>query len=205
MNYWRKVLEEVIFPKHFTDHKLKLNTYDLHFLFKKGYQCYTVNRIDQGPDGLLTSITLSLPTKQWREQMADNTITTKVAEALAGIGPSVEADVISALSDREVKKRSEAIVIVYDKLQKLQSDYKKLGPDLGVYDAAGKETSSGYSKQRIKDRNDLSGKIDKYSKAIEKALAGDCSDIYNLSRGSDKEGGGKDKGTPDSGDSEQGG
>ena len=129
-----------------------------------------------------------------------HTIATKAAELITW--DEVEAEVIDALKERGVKKRTEAIVQVLDKIQSLENDYKKIDrPDVITQDADGKEISKSYSPARNKERKELRDKIAKMEKAIAKAeKEKDFSDVYNLAGGKqpdgskDKaEGGGEDK------------
>lgn len=125
-----------------------------------------------------------------KEKTMAPTITAKVAEQIKSLGPRVEEQVIAALTERELKRRSEAVVTCIDKLAKMELDYRKLGPDIQTYDETGKETSSAFSKGRIKERNDAAQKINKFTNAIKKALEnGDFNDVYGLGNSG---GGGKD-------------
>lgn len=107
-------------------------------------------------------------------------IRTKIAEQLSNISPKVENDVVEALVAREVSKRSAAIVQALDDLSELEKTMKKTKPDQQSFDVEGKVISETYSKNRFEELNKIKAKIEKYTKAIDKALNGDLSDVYNL-------------------------
>lgn len=137
-----------------------------------------------------------------------NSITIAVAEKIAKINPRVEEQVVDTLVDRELDKRSKALVIVLDKLAELEKGLKKLGPDQVNYNPDGSKATEFFSKSRLDEKNKHIGKIDKHTKAITKALDnGDFSDVYNLSQGKDtgdgKDSSGKNKGEG-GGEAEQG-
>lgn len=119
-----------------------------------------------------------------------NTVQIKVAESIANLGPKVEDKVVDAIVDRELKKRSEAMVITVDKLEKLEADLKKVKPDQNSFDEDGKPMSSSWSKKALEEKNKLTQKIEKFNKAITKALeTGDFQDVYNIEKqGGDNQG-----------------
>lgn len=107
-------------------------------------------------------------------------IRTKIAEQLSNISPKVENDVVETLVTREVFKRSAAIVQALEDLSDLEKNLKKIKPDQSGFDVDGKVISETYSKTRLEELNKTKAKIDKYTKAIDNALNGDLSDVYNL-------------------------
>lgn len=106
----------------------------------------------------------------------------KVAEQISAINPKVEDKVVGVLVDRELTKRSDALVMVLDALAKLENDLKKLKPDMEMYSPEdGSLAASAFSKIKNEEKKKLNEKITKYTNAINKALdKGDYGDVYNL-------------------------
>lgn len=110
-----------------------------------------------------------------------NTVQTKVAEQIATLNPKVEDAVVGVLVQRELTKRSDALVIVIDALAKLELEMKKQKPDMVFYDADGTLAAESFSKAKFEEKKKLGEKITKYENAITKALdKGDFGDVYNL-------------------------
>lgn len=112
-------------------------------------------------------------------------IQTKIAEKISEIAPSLEKEIIEALVNRELSKRSTAIVTALDELSKMEKDLKKVKPDQQGFDGEGKVVSETYSKAKLEEMNKLKQKIEKFTKAIDKALNGDMGDVYNLNSSKD--------------------
>ena len=128
-----------------------------------------------------------------------NSVQMKVAEQISSIAPKVEDAVVAVLTDRELERRSNALVQALDKLDTMEKAFKKLGPDQTTFDETGAKTTESFSKQRIEARNKETRNIDKLTKAINKSLeSGDFNDLYNLS----KQGGNNQKSSGNSGDEE---
>ena len=118
--------------------------------------------------------------------MPVTSIRDKVAEEIKALSPRVETELVDIMIEREVKKRTDALVVVYDKLSTATKDHAKLGPDNVTYNADGSKASESFSKKRIDEINKAKGQVDKLTKTINKALdAGDFGDVYNLSSGKD--------------------
>lgn len=108
------------------------------------------------------------------------TVYDKIAEQITSLAPQVEADVVDALVQRELNKRSEAVVIVMDQLSKLELDLRKIKPDQ-TFDGEGKVVSETYTKAKFEELKKLREKITKFSSAITKALEkADFTDVYNI-------------------------
>ena len=130
---------------------------------------------------------------QEEKTMADLTIHLSIANKIKDLGPKVHEKVVDAVVNRELDKRSTAIVKAIDDLDKLSKQFKKLGPDIISYDEKGAKISENFSKARIDERNKASGKIDKWTKALNKALeSSDFGDLYNLGTTEDKGGSGEE-------------
>jgi hypothetical protein len=114
-------------------------------------------------------------------------VQTKIAEALSAISGEVEDKVVETFVDREVEKRSTAMVMAIEKVSKFVDDLKKIDrPDNVVYDADGQviESFSTFSKKRTDERKKLNDQINKLTNAINKALdSGDFGDVYKLASG----------------------
>lgn len=107
----------------------------------------------------------------------------QVAEDIKAMNPDVEAALVDALVDREKSKRVDAIVICYDKWQKLRGEIRRAEkPDQVSIDKEGKAVSESFSKKAFEALKTIREKADKIEKAIEKALKGDPSDVYNIAR-----------------------
>jgi len=115
----------------------------------------------------------------------------KIATQIAELAPSVEETVVNTLVERELTKRSEAVVQCMDTLGKLEGDLRKIKPDQVSYDSDGKIISESFSRNKFEEKKKLIERIGKYTNAITKAIEkADFSDVYNLkNQGS---GGGKD-------------
>lgn len=112
-----------------------------------------------------------------------NSVQIKVAESIANIAPKVEDQVVEAIVERELEKRSTAIVKAMDTLTKFENDLKKIKPDQTSFSEIGEKISESYSKAKLEEKNKLTQKIDKNTKAINKALeTGDYQDVYNLNK-----------------------
>src|SRR5258708_1711493 len=107
----------------------------------------------------------------------------RVAEDIKSMNPDVEVELVNALVDREKSKRVDALVICYDKWQKLRGEIKKAErPDLVTMDKDGKITGESFSKKAFEALKVLREKAEKIEKVVKKALDGDAGDAYNLAR-----------------------
>lgn len=112
-----------------------------------------------------------------------NSVQIKVAESIANITPKVEDQVVEVLVERELEKRATAIVKAMDTLSKFEGELKKIRPDQTSFSETGEKISETYSKAKLEEKNKLQQKIDKNTKAINKALeTGDYQDVYNLNK-----------------------
>jgi len=108
-------------------------------------------------------------------------ISEKVAEQLSSSGDVITGRVIAHLVEREVSKRSEAVIRALDVLDKLIKESKKIKPDLVAFGDDGKVISQSWSKQKIDERDANNAKIAKTQSVIDKALErNDYSDLFNL-------------------------
>ena len=105
----------------------------------------------------------------------------KIATQIAELAPSVEEAVVNTLVERELTKRSEAVVQCMDTLGKLEGDIRKIKPDQVSYDSDGKIISESFSRNKFEEKKKLIERIGKYTSAITKAIEkADFSDVYNL-------------------------
>ena len=112
------------------------------------------------------------------------TITTAVAEKLANLSPVVNAKVVDYMVEKEIEKRSNAIVTAMDKLNALKNDLKKVKPDQVFYDDAGAQTRAEWSKSKLEEKNKLTQQVDKFEKALTAAIdQGDMAKVYELNKG----------------------
>lgn len=112
-----------------------------------------------------------------------NSVQIKVAESIANIAPKVEDQVVEVIVERELEKRATAIVKAMDTLSKFETDLRKIKPDQTSFSETGEKVSETYSKAKLEEKNKLTQKIEKNTKAINKALeTGDYQDVYNLNK-----------------------
>lgn len=124
-------------------------------------------------------------------------ILSKILETQKNTGDRIEAEIIQAYEDRHVEKRVKACCIVIDKLMDEKTKLKKLTADLVSLDAQGKVLSETYSKARFAEKQKSEKQIEKFEKALNKALKdGDFSDVLNI-------GDGKDSGKSDAGENKE--
>lgn len=109
------------------------------------------------------------------------TITSAVAEKLSNISPTVNEKVIDFMVNKEIEKRSDAIVKGIEKLNGLQNDMKKHKPDQIFFDEEGNQTRAEWTKPKLEEKNKLTAQIDKMQKALDSAIGtGDMSKLYDL-------------------------
>lgn len=111
------------------------------------------------------------------------TIIEAVAQKLSEISPVVNERVIDALVEREVEKRSKMIMDGLEKLRSLQTDLKKIKPDVGqCFDEDGNETKpTQYSKAKYEERKKVLEQINKIQTALELAVEkGDVTKLNEL-------------------------
>lgn len=100
-----------------------------------------------------------------------NDVVTVVAATLVKEGGDMLKDKVSALLvQRQIDKRADAFIKVHDILEGEERNFKKLGPDVKIYDETGKVTSESYSKARIDERAKVQKKIVSLTEAINKSL-----------------------------------
>lgn len=102
-----------------------------------------------------------------------------VAEKLASAGPSVKEKVLTNLFDKELDRRTAAVMKIVDKLDAFEKDLKKKEKgDIETFDAKGKALPAVFSKQRNEELKKLRENITKHEKALE--LAFDKSDFSKV-------------------------
>lgn len=105
-----------------------------------------------------------------------------VATRLSSISPAVESEVIDALVAREVTRRKDLIVKGLDQLDGVNREFYKINkPDIQNFNADGTVANSAYSKDRLEEIKKAAEKVEKLTKALDKAIAkGDLGDLSNL-------------------------
>lgn len=123
-----------------------------------------------------------------------NSVTEKVAKQIAELGPRTEDAVVETLVGRELKKQSDALVILMDRIRDLENDLRRLEkPDENKFERAADGSFTAipgfFSKERVEKINKQNQQIEKLVKAVNKALEKqDFGDVYNLVN--QKQGGG---------------
>lgn len=108
------------------------------------------------------------------------TIRDSVRESLKSLGPKTREMVIDHYANLEADKQATALIKTIDKLSEAEKTMQRMRPDLETYGDDGKVQSSGWSKAKLEERTKLQEKIDKLTKAINKADDGDFGDLYNV-------------------------
>jgi len=118
------------------------------------------------------------------------TIQEKVLDQISKLGDRVESSVVDMMVDKELNRRTPALVQGLEKLTEFEAEYKKTDkPDVITRDRDGKEISSGYSAKKLEEIKKAGERVSKLEKAIEKAFEhGDLKDLNQLLQQ-----GGKDK------------
>ena len=111
-------------------------------------------------------------------------VNTKVAERILEIGPQVEDKVIGVLVGRELDRRSQALTKALDDLSTLEKNFAKIDkPDVVSYNEKGKPAIENYSKSKLEEIKKAKEKIDRFTKAINKALEkGEFKDVYDIDK-----------------------
>ena len=105
----------------------------------------------------------------------------QVAEQLANSSPQIEKGVVDALVKRQLDKRTDALVKVYDDVDRLRLDLRKMKPDLVSCNEAGDVLEANWSPSAAKARKELVDKIEKYQRALDKAHdKNDFADVFQL-------------------------
>lgn len=100
------------------------------------------------------------------------TIREAIAQRIAESGPHVRDGVLNVLTEKEIRRRSDAILKGLEMEDQHSKEIRKLEkPDLVTYDANGNETSANFSKTRVEDLKKTREKRDKMHRALENALA----------------------------------
>lgn len=103
--------------------------------------------------------------------MKIETLTEKVTSAIKDSSKTVQNKVIDVLVEREIEKRSSALVKGIDQLSKLKVEINKIRPDVINYDADGKAIGEGsFSKPTVDKLKQTKEKFNKLERAIQKAL-----------------------------------
>jgi hypothetical protein len=110
-------------------------------------------------------------------------INKKVAQVISGSNEKVQEAVIEILAGKEITRRTDAVVSAIAELNKMESELKKIKPDVVSYDENEVEVSANWTKGKLEEKKKLTGKIEKLTKALDKALGtGDYCDLLNYSK-----------------------
>ena len=102
-----------------------------------------------------------------------------VAVKIAGSTTQVVDSVVDQFVNQEINRRTEALFKAIVETNKLRDEFKKVKPDQVSYDETGKVVLESWSKAKLEERKKAQEAIKKKEKAIEKALAGDFSQLLN--------------------------
>lgn len=127
-----------------------------------------------------TPVTPNLPT--------DTSVTRAIREAvkdvLVGVGATVEENIKQRLVTEEVEKRTKAAHAVFEKLEALESELKKIRPQAAGYDGEGKPIGElVYTKDQAELIKKTKEQIGKLNSALLKALKeNDFSKVFELAK-----------------------
>lgn len=96
---------------------------------------------------------------------------------------AIRERVISHYVEKEITKRTDALIAAFEKLASLQKDLAKIKPTPSGYDVDGKPVGELYSKEQIDSKNKTEAQVRKIEEAIELAMRAenpDFSKLYNL-------------------------
>lgn len=110
------------------------------------------------------------------------TILTQVAEKVAGSGTSVRDAVVNELANREIARRTNAVVKGFDLLAEAQKELNKIKPDQVSFNGDGTKAQELWSKAKLEEKKKAEAKIAKITAALDKATADtpDYSGLFNL-------------------------
>lgn len=103
-----------------------------------------------------------------------------VKETINGSAATVKEKLINLLVDRELDNRVALLDTGFKKYQEMQTELRKIKPDVeATFDAAGNQVDAPkFSSKGHKALKEAQEKLDKFSKALEKALVeGDFSKL----------------------------
>lgn len=104
-------------------------------------------------------------------------IAAKVAARVKSLGaPAVEEAAIGIMAERTLKKRTDAVIVVVDKIDSSERELRKLVADQVTYDETGKKTGETFSKTVVEARAKITQFLGKLRKALDKALPPDGGD-----------------------------
>lgn len=101
---------------------------------------------------------------------------------LADSNVKAREHIVKDLVDKEVRRRAEAAQKVFDLCEATQNELRRIKPTFGGYDLQGKGVGEPvYTQEQAKKHKELTEKVTKYEKALEKALVeGDFSKVFEL-------------------------
>jgi len=111
------------------------------------------------------------------------TIQEKVAELIAKAGGDrLETELVDLLVDREMEKRKPVLVQAIDHMGVLSEELKKIDkPDHKIMNSDNTVKEEGYTPKRLEEIKKTKEKIDKLTKAFEKAFSnGNLKDLNTL-------------------------
>jgi hypothetical protein len=115
--------------------------------------------------------------------MTTQQISIVVAERIKNIAPAVSDKVVEHLVNKELTRRSEAVIQGFGDLDKMKTELKKIKPDVVSYNLDGSVANSNWTKATLEAKNKLEQKMEKLTKALDKALVdNDYSDLYNIAK-----------------------
>jgi hypothetical protein len=118
--------------------------------------------------------------------MTIKTLRETVAEQVAAISPEVETKVVDHFVAAETRKRADAIIKGMDDLAALQKERPRLAKGTTLYNADRTVASETFTQQMLDGLEKHDKKIEKLTRALDKAIAGDMGDLLNIGKGGDK-------------------
>lgn len=105
-----------------------------------------------------------------------------VAAGVSSLGARTRESVVEHFAQAQADKQAKALISGLEKLTTMERDLQKINkPDVQTFNEDGTVASATFSKERIEERKKLNEKIEKLTKAINKAdESDDFGDLYNL-------------------------
>lgn len=110
--------------------------------------------------------------------MTIGSITTAVAETIAGAAPALREGLIKTIAEVEIKKRADMLVTAMAKYGEWSREASKVRADNVVYNADGSKASEGWSKKQLEAKKKADEQLGRLVKAIETALEANTAEAY---------------------------
>lgn len=104
----------------------------------------------------------------------------KVSEVISSSNEEVINRVVGVFVEKELSRRVDSLVSAFNSLEEKNKELAKVKPDHVLYDQDGNKTTESYTKDKVDEVKKLKESIKKVETAINAALEGDFSKVFNL-------------------------